>query len=96
MKPGRNHFQIEYRSGEGYEPDFVVETTDRMLICEVKASNEMDSVEVLAKASAARKWCGSAADHAKKNGAKPWTYALIPDDQIIGSASLAGLVARFS
>src|SRR5207302_835837 len=35
MKPGKGQFQIDYRSGEGYEPDFVVETKDRVLLCEV-------------------------------------------------------------
>jgi type III restriction enzyme len=42
LKPGRNQFHIDYRSGEAYEPDFVVETATQMLICEVKARNELD------------------------------------------------------
>jgi type III restriction enzyme len=29
-------------------------------------------------------------------GAKPWTYLLIPDDQITGSATLEGLAAKFA
>ena len=41
MKPGRAQFQIEYRSGEAYEPDFVVETKDRLLICEIKDEKEL-------------------------------------------------------
>ena len=56
MKPGQGQFRIEYRSNEPYEPDFVVETRDRMLICEVKARNEMDDPVVKDKATAARKW----------------------------------------
>lgn len=28
LKPGRGQFQIDYRSGENYETDFVVETDD--------------------------------------------------------------------
>jgi type III restriction enzyme len=39
-RPALGKFQIEYRSGEPYEPDFVVETEDRILICEIKAENE--------------------------------------------------------
>jgi hypothetical protein len=31
----------EYRSGQACEPDFVVETGERMLICEIKAQNEL-------------------------------------------------------
>lgn len=96
LKPGRNQFRIDYRSGEAYEPDFVVETTARMLILEVKARNELDDPTVKAKATAAAKWCKTATAHASGGTGKPWTYALIPDDQIIGSATLEGLVARFA
>jgi type III restriction enzyme len=96
LKPGRQQFQIEYRSGDAYEPDFVVETDKRMLICEVKARNEVTDPIVQAKAQAAVKWCDTANRHAVESGGKPWSYALISDDQIIGSASLGGLMARFT
>ena len=95
LKPGRAQFQIEYRSGEGYEPDFVVETDKQMLICEVKARNELEDPIVVAKANAARKWCKTANIHAIEIGGKKWAYVLIPDDQVIGSSTLAGLVAKF-
>jgi len=95
LKPGRAQFKIEYHSGENYEPDFVVETSDRKLICEVKAERELSDPIVQAKASAATKWCKAASDHAKTNGGKPWGYMLVPDDQIAGNATLAGLAARF-
>lgn len=94
IKPGRNQFRIDYRSGEAYEPDFVVETKSKLLICEVKARNELEDPIVKAKAAAATKWCKTATLHAA--GAKPWTYLLIPDDQINGSATLDGLVAKFA
>jgi type III restriction enzyme len=96
LKPGRNQFRIDYRSGESYEPDFVVETNSTMLICEVKAQNELEDSTVRAKAAAATKWCTTATQHAPGRGKKPWRYLLIPDDQIRGSATLDGLVARFA
>jgi type III restriction enzyme len=96
LKPGRNQFRIDYRSGEAYEPDFVVETVAKMLILEVKARNELDDPTVKAKAAAATKWCRTATAHAQGGTGKPWVYALIPDDQIIGSATLDGLVAKFA
>ena len=96
IKPGRNQFQIEYRSGEAYEPDFVVETADRMLVCEVKARGELDDADVRAKATAAAKWCRTATAHAPDNPGKPWTYLLVPDDQIAGNATLEGLTSRFA
>ena len=96
LKPRRNQFRIDYRSGEAYEPDFMVETATRMLILEVKARNELDDPAVKAKATAATKWCRTATAFAQGGAGKPWVYALIPDDQIIGSATLDGLVAKFA
>jgi len=96
LKPGRNQFHIDYRSGEAYEPDFVVETAARMLILEVKARNELDDPTVKAKAAAATKWCRTATAFSQGGAGKPGVYALIPDDQIIGSATLDGLVAKFA
>ena len=96
IKPGKGQFQIEYRSGQSYEPDFVVETDDRMLICEIKASNELDDPIVAAKAQAAAKWSTAATQHAIECGGKPWSYLLIPDDRVIGAATLEGLAAIFT
>lgn len=96
VKPGRNQFQIDYRRGEQYEPDFVVETTAEMLICEVKARSEMTDATVLAKADAARTWIGYANSHALQNGGKPWRYVLIPHDAILENSSLSGLVNTWS
>jgi type III restriction enzyme len=96
LKPGRNQFRIDYRSGEAYEPDFVAETAINMLILEVKARNELDDPTVKAKAAAATKWCRTATTFAQGGTGKPWIYALVPDDQIIGSATLEGLVTKFA
>ena len=96
LKPGRNQFRIDYRSGEAYEPDFVVETKTRMLICEVKAQNELEDPIVKDKAAAATKWCKTATKHAAGRGTKQWVYLLIPDDQVRGNATLDGLAAKFA
>jgi type III restriction enzyme len=95
VKPGRNQFVIDYRRGERYEPDFVVETTTEKFICEIKARNEFDDPTVQAKAKAARTWVSYANEHARSNGGKPWRYVLIPGDTVTENASLTGLVARF-
>jgi type III restriction enzyme len=95
IKPGRNQFRIDYRSGEAYEPDFVIETKTRKFIAEVKAANELNDPVVVAKAAAATKWCKTATEHAA-GGTRPWTYLLIPDDKIIGSSTLDGLAAKFA
>jgi type III restriction enzyme len=67
-----------------------------MLILEVKARNELDDPTVKAKAAAATKWCRTATAFANGGAGKLWVYALIPDDQIIGSATLEGLMAKFA
>lgn len=96
IKPAPKQFHIDYRSGESYEPDFVVETKTQMLICEVKMRKELEDPIVKAKAAAATKWCKTATQYAPGGGTKPWVYLLIPDDQIIGSSTLGGLVAKFA
>jgi len=49
---------------------------------------------VLAKAQAAATWCTHATAHAGEYGGKPWTYLLIPHDQIQDQMTLGGLAAR--
>lgn len=93
IKPGARQFQIEYASGQAYEPDFVVETDTEKLIVEIKARNEMTDEIVLAKARAAAEWVKYANEHAAVNGGKSWGYLLVPGDAITESATLAGLIA---
>ncbi|MEZ5943944.1 MAG: DEAD/DEAH box helicase family protein [Planctomycetaceae bacterium] len=92
FKPGRKVFNIHWRSGidEGdYEPDFVVETPGTIYLCEPKAKDQMNDTSVLAKATAASKWC----NHASQVSQKPWRYLLIPHDAIDESKTMAGLAA---
>jgi type III restriction enzyme len=67
-----------------------------MLVCEVKAQNELDDPDVKAKAAAATQWCKTATEHAPGSGTKPWVYLLIPADQILANSTLDGLTARFA
>ncbi|CAA2155759.1 hypothetical protein MBRA_01390 [Methylobacterium brachiatum] len=93
MKPGPGGFQIRTRGGGAYEPDFVVETTGEKLIVEVKARNELTDPIVQEKARAALTWVGYA-NAAPVGDGKPWRYVLLPHDDIVPSATLAGLAAR--
>lgn len=96
MKPAAGVFKIEYKRGHSYEPDFVVETEDRKYICEPKAENELDDIDVKDKARAAIEWCSHATDHSKSNNGKPWSYVLMPHTAIISNATFEGLVAGFT
>lgn len=95
FKPARNQFQIYYNKDAAYEPDFVVETTKLLFLCEPKRADQMESPEVLAKKAAASEWCKHATDHAQKHGGKAWCYLLIPHDAITGNMTLEGLASSY-
>jgi type III restriction enzyme len=96
FKPGKEAFQI-YLKGDGqYEPDFVVETKAAKLICEIKATKDLETPDVQSKAKAAVKWCEHATAHEKQVGGKPWAYLLIPHDAVSEAKTIQGLEAAFS
>lgn len=80
IKPPLNQLGLFWQAGQQYTPDFLVETTTGKYMVEVKASNEVGSDEVIAKAREGIKWCrfASTADPDKKQ----WEYRLITDDNI--------------
>lgn len=96
LKPARNQFRIEYQPGKPYEPDFVVEMTSEKLIVEIKAENQMQDATVQEKARAAAEWVKHANEFASDGDGKPWRYVLIPDQALSESATLQGLLARFT
>ena len=59
-------------------------------MCEPKRANVTEDATVKAKAKAAATWCHHASEHALQHGAKPWSYLLIPHDEIIAQRTLAG------
>lgn len=94
LKPGRGVFNIGYRSGvdEGeYEPDFVVETAGGHYLCEPKRRDSMSDTVVLAKAEAAAFWCQNATEAT----GTPWTYLLIPHDEINDAQTFRGIAASY-
>ena len=96
FKPTRDDFKIFYLHDRIYEPDFVIETKDMKLICEPKRADDINDEEVQKKAEAAQKWCTHASTHEREHGGKPWLYLLIPHDEIKPSATLSGLISKFS
>ncbi len=99
FKPALGQFQIHYRDGHhfrDYQPDFVAELDDRIVMLEPKAHNQMDDPLVLAKRAAAVEWCNHASDHAATSGGKPWQYALIPHDAIHENWDITKLLAHWT
>ncbi|MBR7745630.1 DEAD/DEAH box helicase [Undibacterium baiyunense] len=85
FKPAKGQFQIYYKLGNEqpeYIPDFVVETDTTIWMAETKKRADITSDEVLAKASAAVKWCKEASKYTQSVGGKEWRYLLIPHDGI--------------
>ena len=95
MKPAPGFFQIEYKNGMSYEPDFIVEAKNAMYLCEPKMASEMNSGTVLDKQNAAVEWCQYATQHTQENGGKPWFYALIPHNAIGSNRSFDSLMDDF-
>jgi type III restriction enzyme len=95
FKPAKGQFQIYYKLGTEqpeYVPDFVVEMDAFILLAETKKRDDLKSDEVVAKAAAAVRWCKYASEHARNVGGKPWTYILVPHDEIAESKRLADLL----
>jgi type III restriction enzyme len=96
FKPGKEAFQIYLKGEAQYEPDFVVETKTAKLICEIKATKDIENQDVQNKAKAAVKWCEYATIHEKQVGGKPWAYLLIPHDAVNEAKTIQGLAATFT
>lgn len=95
FKPGKDQFKIYSHNSQSYEPDFVVETKSRKYMCETKMASEMNDANVQAKASAAVEWCKYATDHEMKHGGKPWSYVLLPHDEVSENKTFEAVVSRF-
>lgn len=98
FKPARGQFQLFYRVGadlQEYQPDFVAETGDSVLMLEPKASDQLDDPVVVAKRESALEWCRNASRHAASYGGKPWRYVLIPHDSITENLTMRGITRQF-
>ncbi len=96
FKPARGDFQIHYSHDQSYEPDFVVETAAGKFLCEPKRASEVSDDIVQSKADAAVTWCKHATEHELAQGGKPWSYLLIPHDEIAANKTLQGLAAAYT
>ena len=81
IKPPLNQLGLFYKAAKQYNPDFLVETTNKKYMIEVKAVNQTDNEEVQEKARAAIKWC-ECASQVDADG-KTWEYRLVPGDKIV-------------
>ena len=96
LRPSPKQFNIYYGPGgmSKYEPDFIVETCDKIYMIETKASNEIDSTPVREKATAAVVYCKAVSDWNAANGGKPWEYSLISHDEVRLNSSFKYLISN--
>lgn len=91
LRPVPNQFRIYWGNGaHQYEPDFVVETSDRIYMVETKAEDEMNDEDVLAKKEAAIEYCTIVS----RTTTKPWQYILIPHNAISRTMQFEYLIAN--
>ncbi len=80
LRPVPNQFKIYWGNGTHlYEPDFVVETKEKIYMIETKAERDMSNKDVIEKKRAAEEYCSVVS----KVTTKPWQYVLIPHDEVI-------------
>jgi type III restriction enzyme len=99
FRPAKGQFQIYFKLDNDqneYQPDFVAETADWILMIETKASGMMKDKEVEAKRDAGVLWCAHATAYAQQHGGKPWKYVLIPHDVVAENMTLNGLAERYT
>lgn len=90
IHPPQGQTPIFYK-GDTYNIDFIVETKTNRYLIEIKARDELNDPDVKAKAQAALKWCEAAN---QKQGGKPWSYAVIPDDVVSETSGLDHMLAQ--
>ena len=82
LRPAAKQFDIFYKNFSRYEPDFVVETAEKIYLVEVKKKSDLQTEDVRLKSTAAEIYCETATNFNKKNGGKAWEYILLPHDEI--------------
>lgn len=95
LRPAKEEFDITYDRGKRYEPDFVVETEEKIYLVEVKGEDRLHDAGVIAKKERAIQYCKVASDWGNANRYKEWQYLFIPSAQIMESSSFKNLAERF-
>src|SRR5690625_126376 len=103
FKPAKGQFKMYYKKGTEhpeYVPDFIVETSDYILMVETKSAQHKNengnwNDEVSEKAKSGVKWCVNASTYLKANGWKEWKYLLIPHDEVKEANTLNSYISKF-
>lgn len=95
LRPVPLQFNIYWANGaRRYEPDFIVETADKIFMIETKASKDMEADEVQAKRVAAEEYCKQASAYTSLHGGKSWQYVMIAHDCVDRAHSFEYVIAK--
>lgn len=99
LRPAPNQFEGLYwrdevgNSQHRYEPDFVVEFENEIVMVEVKPSAEIEDLDVQEKKKTADKYCELVSKNVGKYGiVKPWRYVIVPTEKITASSTVEVLL----
>ncbi|MFH1861101.1 MAG: TnsA endonuclease N-terminal domain-containing protein, partial [bacterium] len=101
LRPAPNQFKGLYwrdesgNSNHRYEPDFVVEFKNEIVMIEIKPSMEINIPDVQGKKKTAEKYCELVTNNIGNFGiVKPWRYLIVATERITIISTAAGLLAR--
>ena len=99
LRPAPNQFEGLYWRDElgnyqhRYEPDFVVELNDEIVMVEVKPSSEINNLDVQEKKKTAEKYCELVSKSIGSYGiAKSWRYVIVSTEKITISSTMDSLL----
>ncbi|MBI5023453.1 MAG: DEAD/DEAH box helicase family protein [Candidatus Omnitrophica bacterium] len=100
LRPAPNQFEGLFwrdRTGDSlhrYEPDFVVEFENEIVMVEVKPGEGIEMPDAQEKKKTAEKYCELVSKNIGNYGiVKPWRYVIVPTEKITLSATIGGLLA---
>lgn len=99
LRPAPNQFDgLFWRDEEGdsqhrYEPDFVLELENEIVMVEVKPGEEISNYDVQEKKKTAEKYCEIVSMNINKYRiTKPWRYIIIPTEKITINSTIKALL----
>jgi type III restriction enzyme len=99
LRPASNQFEgLYWRDAQGdsqhrYEPDFVAELGNEIVMIEVKPESEIQTSSVQSKKQTAEKYCEIVNKNIGKFGIiKPWRYVIVPTEKITVSSTITTLL----
>jgi len=99
LRPAPNQFEgLHWRDAQGdanhrYEPDFVVELADEIVMIEVKPADEVALPDVQAKKKTADEYCKVVNKNIGNFGiVKLWRYVIVPTENITVTSTVSNLL----